>query len=39
MKPQDNTRIARIWQWLTLSLIVVMAAATVYLVAAVGGAL
>ncbi len=35
MNPQDNTRI---WQWLTLSLIVVMAVATVYLVAIVGGA-
>jgi hypothetical protein len=34
MKPQDNTRI---WQWLTLGLIVVMALATVYLVASVAG--
>ena len=29
---------ARTWQWLTLGLFVVMAAATVYLVAFVGGA-
>lgn len=36
MDTQDNTRI---WQWLTLSLIVVLAGATVYLVAAVGGVL
>ncbi len=34
MNPQDNTRT---WQLLTLSLIVVMAVATVYLVAAVAG--
>ncbi len=38
MNQQDNTRIARIWQWLTLSLIVVMALATVYLVTTVRGA-
>ena len=36
MNQQDNTRT---WQLLTLSLIVVMALATVYLVASVGGAL
>lgn len=36
MNQQDNTRI---WQWLTLSLIVVIAVATVYVVATVGGAL
>ena len=36
MNPQDNTRT---WQLLTLSLIVVMALATVYVVAIVGGAL
>ena len=35
MNPQDNTRT---WQLLTLSLIIVMALATVYLVAVVGGA-
>ncbi len=35
MNQQDNTRT---WQLLTLSLIVVMAMATVYLVAVVGGA-
>lgn len=36
MNQQDNTRT---WQLLTLSLIIVMALATVYLVASVGGAL
>ncbi len=36
MNPQDNTRT---WQLLTLSLIIVMAVATVYLVAIMGGAL
>lgn len=36
MNPQDNIRT---WQLLTLSLIIVMALATVYLVASVGGAL
>lgn len=37
MDPQDNT--TRIWQWLTLSLIVFMALATAYMVAVVGGVL
>ncbi len=36
MKPQDNIRT---WQLLTLSLIIVMALATVYLLATVRGAL
>lgn len=36
MNPQDNSRT---WQWLTLSLIVVMALATMYLVAVAGGVL
>ncbi len=37
--PNTSTKLDRTWQWITLGLIVVMALATVYMVASVGGAL